>query len=296
MRRPTNYWTKERCAEEALKYESKKDFRNKSKTAYGIICKNDWLDEMCVHMPNIFMAWTKEKCFEEALKYKTKVDFQKNSGSAYQAARKNKWLKEISQHMLPVGNLKKRCVYAAEFSDNHVYIGLTYLLKNRIDRHLNDVDSSIFKHIQKSGIVPEFKQITKYIKINDAISKEEYYVNYYKNKKWFILNQSKTGTIGGSILIWTKEKCVSEALKYKTRTEYNEKSKGSYLSAYRNGWLDEICSHMIIKWKYWNFKNCGTEALKYITRNEFQIKSRTSYDYARKKGWLNEICQHMPKK
>lgn len=26
MRKPNNYWTKERCQEEALKYETRKDF------------------------------------------------------------------------------------------------------------------------------------------------------------------------------------------------------------------------------------------------------------------------------
>lgn len=43
---------------------------------------------------------------------------------------------------------------------------------------------------------------------------------------------------------WTKEKCHKEALKYNTRGEFNEKSKGAYLFAYRNNWLDDICSHM----------------------------------------------------
>ena len=43
---------------------------------------------------------------------------------------------------------------------------------------------------------------------------------------------------------WTKEKCLEESLKYTTRTIFNKEAKGAYLSAYRNGWLHEICSHM----------------------------------------------------
>lgn len=40
-----------------------------------------------------------------------------------------------------------------------------------------------------------------------------------------------------------KNKCISEALKYKTRYECFLKSP-SYHFARKNGWIDEICSHM----------------------------------------------------
>ena len=45
---------------------------------------------------------------------------------------------------------------------------------------------------------------------------------------------------------WTKEKCQEEASKYNTKSEYNKKSKSAYGSSWKNGWLDEVCSHMII--------------------------------------------------
>lgn len=44
---------------------------------------------------------------------------------------------------------------------------------------------------------------------------------------------------------WNKITCAEEALKYLTRKEYQYGSKGSYLSAFKNGWLDGICLHMI---------------------------------------------------
>lgn len=39
--------------------------------------------------------------------------------------------------------------------------------------------------------------------------------------------------------------CKKEANKYKTRNEFKRKSCGAYTFSYRNGLLDEICSHMI---------------------------------------------------
>jgi predicted GIY-YIG superfamily endonuclease len=45
-----NYWTKEKCTEEALKYSGRKEFQLNSKVAYNKAIKNGWLDEICSHM------------------------------------------------------------------------------------------------------------------------------------------------------------------------------------------------------------------------------------------------------
>lgn len=45
-------------------------------------------------------------------------------------------------------------------------------------------------------------------------------------------------------LVYPKEKCFEVALKCKYRSEFSRKYKGEYFAALRNGWLDEICSHM----------------------------------------------------
>lgn len=45
-RKPKGYWTKERCQEEALKYESRSEFKKYSGSAYNIVKKNKWLDEL----------------------------------------------------------------------------------------------------------------------------------------------------------------------------------------------------------------------------------------------------------
>ena len=95
---------------------------------------------------------------------------------------------------------------------------------------------------------------------------------------------------------WTKEKCAEEALKYKNRKEFQIRNKGSYLTAVRNGWLNDICKHMIKPVnhnKIWFKENCKTEALKYNTKEEFTNGSLGAYKAAYKNKWLDEICQHM---
>lgn len=43
---------------------------------------------------------------------------------------------------------------------------------------------------------------------------------------------------------WTEEACQIEALKYSTHIEFKRESKGAYLAARKNGFLEKICSHM----------------------------------------------------
>lgn len=43
---------------------------------------------------------------------------------------------------------------------------------------------------------------------------------------------------------WTKNQCLKEATKYKTRSEFSIGSSSAYSIAKRNNWLDEICSNM----------------------------------------------------
>lgn len=81
-------WTKERIQKEALKYQTKNEFREKNGSAFVAAYKNGWLDEIGSHWTPERTYWSKEKIEDEAKKYQTKSEFFKNSGSAYNAARK----------------------------------------------------------------------------------------------------------------------------------------------------------------------------------------------------------------
>lgn len=97
---------------------------------------------------------------------------------------------------------------------------------------------------------------------------------------------------------WTKERCLKEALKYNSRVSFQKNSKGAQLSAYRHGWLDEICKHMerpINHNKIWYFENCKNEALKYNKESDFRKKSLGAYKAAIYNKWLDIICSHMIK-
>ena len=294
--KPRNYWTIEKCTIEALKYNTKTDFWKNSKSAYNSSIKNGWINNICIHMHKKYDVWNNEDCAIEALKYNTRTNFLKNSSRAYHYATKEKILDKICEHMPILGNLKKRCIYSAEFNDNFVYIGLTYNLNKRTNEHLTDLKSEINKHFQITKIKPIFKQLTDYIEVNIAKVREGEFAKEYANNGWYLLNRSKTGELGGNKIYWTLEKCYEEAVKYTNRTTFYKKSGAAYSAACKNGWLNNICTHMISKIKshrYWDKENCSIEALKHKTRNDFQNKSQSAYKAALKNKWLDDICSHM---
>lgn len=241
--------------------------------------------------------WDFENCAKEALKYKTKIEFKKNSPSAYVISNRNNWMNLISQHMQPVGNKYYRCIYAYEFSDNHVYVGLTYNLnerqKNR-DSHKND---AVTRYINKIGIIPIRKQLTEFVSVEVAKFLEGEFVKKYEENGWIILNSKQTGGIGGKTIYWTKENCLLAANNCKTRTEFHKKYRGAYSSSLKHKWLDEIY-HTIIKSKrggkfIHTIESCQDKAILCKTKAEFKKKYKKEFDAAYKHKWLNIICKHM---
>jgi hypothetical protein len=73
------YWTYERCKNEALKYDNKRDLRSNSPSVYSKIIKSKWY-ELFKHMNSLRKPtgyWTYEKCKDFARKCKSRTEFCK---------------------------------------------------------------------------------------------------------------------------------------------------------------------------------------------------------------------------
>lgn len=93
--------------------------------------------------------------------------------------------------------------------------------------------------------------------------------------------------MGGNVLKWSKENCIMDAIKYKTKTEWQKKSVGAYRSALKNNWMDDCSNHMIKYSKphnYWTKERCLKEAKKH--GNNWYKKSHTSYVIASRNKWI----------
>ena len=170
MRKPPNYWTKEKCKEEALKYNLKKEFE-KNGGAYSASIKNGWYDDITSHMKQLKKPkgyWVYKTCKEEAKKYKTRSEFKLKNITAYNKSCKLNIIDEICYHMIPQSRNIDRYIYVFEFiSTNSVYVGLTWNLKQRYNKHINpkkgDTLSTVYKYIQENKYVDyKFKKLGYY--------------------------------------------------------------------------------------------------------------------------------------
>ncbi len=107
MRYPKNYWSIPKIKEEALQYDTKKEFTQKSKGAYMAGWRLGIIDEVCSHMSSIIThKHPKAKLFKEAQKYKSRLEFNKGSLWAYKASIKYDILDEVCSHMSKNNTIK----------------------------------------------------------------------------------------------------------------------------------------------------------------------------------------------
>ena len=93
-----------------------------------------------------------------------------------------------------------------------------------------------------------------------------------------------------------KQNCLDEAHKYIKRSYFKRKSNGAYEACVRNGWLDEICQHMIKQPNgsfRWDYDSCMDVALKCENIKEFKSKYSGAYGSSQKNGWLDDMNKHM---
>lgn len=297
--KPMGYWNNfEKCQKEALKFQKRSDFYKNAPGATNAAKKHGWTEQICRHMEPTEARkgyWQNfETCQLEALKYKTKAEFRKHCPSAIGAAKKNGWHEEICSHMEPLGSKYKRAIYAYEFADKSVYVGLTFNYSHRHSQHLASKS-----HIGKKLRITKFshKQFKVWHSVNESQVEETRIIEEYRQNGWKILNRAKPGGIGSNMGKWSLESCREVAKKCKSRKEFMDNFSSGYQMSLKHGWLDEICSHMKTTRKrdgHWNIKeNCITEAKKFKLRIDFLKGSPSAYNSCRKHGWLKEAYEHM---
>lgn len=97
---------------------------------------------------------------------------------------------------------------------------------------------------------------------------------------------------------WTLDKCILDAKKYKTKSEwrYSQVPNG-FTVAKRRGWLEQCCAHMTLVKRpngYWGVhENCLKDAAQYSTLGSWEKHSAAAVSTARKNKWLESCVVHM---
>ena len=87
-------WTQETCYNEAKKYTSRGEFKEKNASAYAKARENNWLKDYTWFIAK-YRKWDYESCKAEAKKYNSAGEFAKHCSSAYNYALKNGFAREL---------------------------------------------------------------------------------------------------------------------------------------------------------------------------------------------------------
>jgi predicted GIY-YIG superfamily endonuclease len=297
--KPNGYWTYERCVEISKKFKTRKDFREDSEfgVVYDRIKINKW-DELLSHLEYLRKPkgyWTYEKCKEVALKYEYLSDFYNEYGTALIKIRKNKWTELIS-HLKHKSTNQSRYIYAFEFPDNHVYVGLTYNLEKRLSDHLTTkrAKSPVLAHKEKTGLDFVYKKVYEEKFHKDIAGEmENRAMVYYKNNGWVLLNKAKAGGLGSDKIKWSYEKIKQVLNDVKTLTEArNILPQHVFTVIRKKGWWDDFITPLVndtgrVKW---TVELAMEEIKKYKTRREIQLNANGLYKFLS----ANDLLKHIP--
>ncbi len=298
LERKHKTWTDQDLADEAKKYSKMSDFWKYSSSAAQTARDRgkEFYDQITNHLETI-TQWTDEMLKDEAKKYKTLPEFKKNSPNAVQAAYSRGIIQDITMHMEKTGSRFKRLIYAYEFPDKSVYVGLTFNLDKRDRSHMKSPTSAVNIHIQNTGLKPIRKSLTDYMTKEEASKMEGKLKDKYENEGWTILNRAKTGALGGDVLKWTEDAIRQEALKYNTLSDFYKYSASALNRAKQLGkdFYKDVTSHMSSKVRYLTDDEVLQIAKKFKTKKDFLSGDRRAYNIARRRGndFFNKVTAHM---
>jgi len=301
-----NYWTKEKCVDEAKLYNCRKDFSKKSKGSYESSRKNGWLDEICEHMITYYVVsdWTKEKCLEVSKKCKTVKDFYTKYNSAYQSCVRNGWLndiiKKLERNYKQKGYwTKEKCIEASLSCKNKKEFKSIYStaycvsVKNKWLYEIYDI-CNFNNNYNKIWMIYSYIILNKYVYVGITINEKSRKTNHLNNDKNSSVNKFiKNNNIDIKDIIYKKEE------ENVTNIEDVKKFEEDILNKY--------CENGLIKINLkktgnlgggnliWNKERCIEASMLCDTKKEFRKKYNSAYNSSRKEGWISEIYTHIKK-
>ncbi len=295
-------FNKEDCIKAAQPYNFIVEFINAEPSMYNAARRNGWLVDVCAHMHHKVKEWTDELLECEAKKYKHKIDFSKECPSAYVVASRKGIIDKICAHMNDLGDLYNRAIYAWEFPDKTVYVGLTCDLERREQQHLSDHNSPVYKHIKSTGFIPSYVLKYDYVFVGEAKRLEGEVLAEYIHNGWKKLNTLKTGGIGATKLIYTEELIRRLLATCKSREEFRLSYSAAYSACSKRKLMhliDEFFPKIVRKNKYgkvylstfkkWDDNLIWDEVKKYTSCKELLANCRKAYRAAEKWGLLDDV-------
>ena len=213
--KPSGYWTRERCEEEARKYKTKGDFLKGCSAAHSASVRNGWLDDF---------DWFIDQRIDVAL---GKIDsvyvyiFEDTKVAYVGRTLMRRQKKRDKEHIFNLysDNVAK---YAKK---HHIPVPPMQILESNLTLEEGQAREDYWrKWYEKQGY-------TMLNRIATGVGK------------------GSLGAIGQGK--WNRKTCYKEAKKYKTLTDFEYGSSGAYSAARINGWLIDYTWFAVLR-KEWN--------------------------------------------
>lgn len=239
MKQINNYsHSYEECADIALNCNSQAQMQREYPKQYSYACRHKFLKDIFKHLP-IIEHVTKEQAMEAAGKCKLRQEFRIRFPREYRFAVNHHLLDEICQNLPIMHNMSKRCIYAYEFLDMHVYVGLTCNIERRKREHQYESISAVYLYSLETGQTPSFHLKHDYVDFIQAKVLEGIILRQYTDKGWNALNRTGTGGIGCSGNTYSLIKTCTERIKFcEDFKQFEERFPDAYKICVEHDWFD----------------------------------------------------------
>lgn len=241
----------EELKEIASGYDVAKEFRKKKPSAYNQMSKRGLIKELCGHMKREVTPRAVEELAAVANGYDDLTRFKREQKSVYGAIQRRGLLDELCAHM-----------------ERHMRPDYTYEELKELAGRYDELTLFRKEHRQpyfaivRRGLVDELCGHMKRSMHEDytdeemrsIASKYEMREEFRKNDGGAYQAASRRGILDDVCShmeelrrpkgFYSKGYCHVIALGYKTRGEFQHGSRYTYNRAFKEGWLDDICSHM----------------------------------------------------
>lgn len=297
--KPSYYWTKEKCKAETVGVNSRKEFENKSESAYKVSLKYGWMNEFFPDKHVKSKDITIKDCIEKLkLCNLDRLKFANKYSTYYKVAWKNKWIEKIYKsvgikYSKPRNYWNyERCKIESELYDNKK----DFYVKSR-----SAYDSAIL-HGWLSELTKDYISFGNIFKrgvyIYEFIESKTCYIGLTCNFKQRIEGHERSGPVYDFI------KKTKESYLYKELSDYIVSKEAQKLEC------DKINEYTDNGWNVLNtakggglgghtgdsiytFEYCKILALKYTNKKDFRKYDSTACGVVTKNNWGEALCSHM---
>lgn len=239
------------------------------------------------------VIWNRQKCEEISSRYKILKEFTDKEPLCYSAINRNGW-NELLSHMqrnklttIQMREIALGCSTINEFRKKHRRIYDMARRHNVLEEVTNGIPEGFNGPTEKEirEIASSYNSYTKFC------SEQQICIKWAKRRGIFTEITAHMEKYRRNNL--TYKYLADEAKVCKSRSEFKKLDASGYAKALKEGWLNEICSHMNPQCRVLSNELLKEIALKYQTKKDFQKEDSSAYNTAKDRGILDELCIHM---